>query len=267
MPIFKYMGVVGAKKFLTELSIRISPPNDYNDPFELSPEFLAKEHVSDDKKFRNISFNLNGGVSLIEKYEIPDSKIDEYDKAVEVNIVDEISKKIGVACFSFSQKKVPANILMWAHYSESHKGIAVKFKDNSKVVNRLTPVVYKDYRPRVDGDFLLNNDLLSLSDFYIKSKHWKYENEYRLSYSFEDCTNVGGGIYVNYVDVDSIESVFVGVNASGDLKESARKFHEIYGIPVVFTAVSNADFCFIIRDTLGLTEVQALELEKLYFSQ
>lgn len=264
MSFFKYMGVIGAEKFLTDLSIRICPPNDYNDPFELSPEFLAKEHVPNDKKFRNVAFNLNGGVSLIEKYEISDSQIDRYDKAVNVDLVCEISKKIGVACFSFSKSQVPTNILMWAHYSESHKGISVKFKDNSKVVNRLTPVVYKDHRPKIDGDFLLNNDLLSLSDLYIKSTHWKYEDEYRLSYGFEDCKNVGNNIYVNNVDVDSIESVFIGVNASESLRELALKFHEIYKIPIVFTQVSSADFNFIPGDTLGFTDKQVLELTESY---
>ncbi|EMD1210226.1 DUF2971 domain-containing protein [Vibrio alginolyticus] len=264
MSFFKYMGVIGAEKFLTDLSIRICPPNDYNDPFELSPEFLAKGDVSEDKKFRDVAFNLNGGVSLIEKYEISDSQIDTYDRAVNVDLVSEISKKIGVACFSFSKNQVPTNILMWSHYSESHKGISVKFKDNSNVADRLTPVVYKDHRPKIDADYLLNNDFLSLSDFYIKSTHWRYEDEYRLSYSFEDCTNVGDNIYVNNVDVDSIESVFVGVNASESLRKLAHKFHKIYKIPVVFTQVSSADFNFTPCDTLGFTDKQSLELVKSY---
>ncbi|EOY4517163.1 DUF2971 domain-containing protein [Vibrio vulnificus] len=267
MSFFKYMGFKGAGKFLTDLSIRISPPNDYNDPFELSPEFLAKEHVPDDKKFRNVAFNLNGGVSLIEKYEILDHQIDKYDKAVNVDLVSEISKKIGVACFSFSKSQVPTNILMWAHYSDSHKGIAVKFKDNSKIVNRLTPVVYKNYRPKIDGDFLLSNDVLSLGDLYIKSTHWQYEEEYRLSYAFEDCINVDGNVYVKNIDVDSVESVFIGVNAPENIIELAQKFHEKYKIPVVFTKVSSIDFNFVPYGTLGFTEKQELELEESYFEQ
>ncbi|HAS8133710.1 hypothetical protein CRN22_12880 [Vibrio vulnificus] len=267
MPFFKYMGFKGAGKFLTDLSIRISPPNDYNDPFELSPEFLAKEHVPDDKKFRNVAFNLNGGVSLIEKYEILDHQIDKYDKAVNVDLVSEISKKIGVACFSFSKIQVPTNILMWAHYSDSHKGIAVKFKDNSKIVNRLTPVVYRNYRPKIDGDFLLSNDVLSLGDLYIKSTHWQYEEEYRLSYAFEDCINVDGNVYVKNIDLDSIESVFIGVNAPENIIELAHKFHQKYKIPVVFTKVSSVDFNFVPYGTLGFTEKQELELEESYFEQ
>lgn len=58
-----------------------------------------------------------------------------------------------------------SNLLMWAHYASSHKGICIEFLNNG---DSFQPVEYVSSFPTESDDF-----------FLVKSKHWEYEKEYR----------------------------------------------------------------------------------------
>lgn len=89
------------------------------------------------------------------------------------------------------------NLLMWAHYSDYHKGYCVGL--NSKVLLEvrkiyehdptgfidLMPMNYQDEMPRINffQSYLSDHfreDVITLES--IKSNHWKYEKEWRLTY-------------------------------------------------------------------------------------
>lgn len=63
--------------------------------------------------------------------------------------------------------------LMWAHYADSFRGVAIGFETSENVI----PVKY-------DGLYLadnsLNNEILTVNIFHYKLREWKYENEYRV---------------------------------------------------------------------------------------
>lgn len=80
-------------------------------------------------------------------------------------------------CFS----EFPDNLLMWSHYGKYGNGVVVgfdikNFKLNEKFL--LKKVKYKEIRPIVKEEYVLNADLISL--LHIKPKCWEYESEYRL---------------------------------------------------------------------------------------
>lgn len=95
----------------------------------------------------------------------------------------------GVCCFSELNK----NILMWSLYSNKHTGFCVKFKlgeliksvleynkKNTAVIHG-QKVIYKWKYPRISGYDKNQVDLL-----FTKANFWKYEKEWRFSFSYGD---------------------------------------------------------------------------------
>lgn len=89
------------------------------------------------------------------------------------NIVD----KTGIFSFSAESK----NLLLWSHYSNSHKGVCLIFdvaQDLDVFVQSL-PIEYsKDY-PEIQYSENLKGDLVKAT-FLTKADDWLYENERRI---------------------------------------------------------------------------------------
>lgn len=85
--------------------------------------------------------------------------------------------KTGVYCLS----AINDDILMWSHYSEGHRGLCLQFDTTKNVAmfDQAFKVSYNEQYPSVD---IIN---IGKSDEYrkallTKSKHWEYEQEWRL---------------------------------------------------------------------------------------
>ena len=77
------------------------------------------------------------------------------------------------------------NILVWSHYADQHRGFCIKFDRESNNVlgktERTKPIEYKDDYPDVDlfdptGKI---NESIFKDMFFIKTKGWEYEWEWR----------------------------------------------------------------------------------------
>lgn len=158
--------------------IWFSKPLDFNDPFD-----------------GNISLQWDGTLEQYEKYlegaaqgRLTPDKIKEYAKKMYENpkiakdfldrIVSETVNLVGVACFS----EINNNILMWSHYTNSHKGVCIKY-DLGKMVSDHHFLVKVKYA----ADYPLHNYMSQgnhsgLSNVVIgtKSNDWSYEREFRL---------------------------------------------------------------------------------------
>lgn len=242
MAIFKYMGVIGAEKFFDKLTVRITEPHKYNDPFELRVNFKSKNILSYGRS-KIESVVLHSIKNSLKRYVIDSDKIEFYQHDIDKNILEEICEKVGTTCFTISKETKPVNVLMWAHYADCHRGIAIEFNENSDVIKYSSPVTYASRRPIYDAKALDDLDSVSLSELYVKSSEWKYENEIRLAQRLEDC-ELENGIYVTNIPIDSISKVFIGVNADYKLKELALNFHKKTNIPIIFTKISETDFSF-----------------------
>lgn len=94
--------------------------------------------------------------------------------------VDEISKIIGVVCFSCHFD----SILMWSHYTASHKGVVYEFDANHPLLslsNGMVKVEYRNERATVDYTRQFDSDLANELSKLTKTKsiHWEYEGEFR----------------------------------------------------------------------------------------
>lgn len=177
--IFKYHKI---DKFLVLLlknsAIWFSNPLSFNDPFDCNLTIDANNSPEQIKKY----FQLANW----KKLKHSDSNV---DKLINSNFSDKeafkrklnstkrkIMDNLGVACFTTNND----NLLMWAHYTQEHKGVVLEF-DHSKDIDFFKPLKLINYineypkynyynaRKKVVEKLILN-----------KSNHWKYENEIRL---------------------------------------------------------------------------------------
>jgi hypothetical protein len=128
-----------------------------------------------------------------------------------------------VCCFS-SEKD---NMLMWSHYGDSHKGIAIGFQTKNAVFeDRLYEVTYSRERVAIELKRTVNHDKLKTrtswqptEDEYLrllttKSDHWRYETEWRLIRNREECRTTtdtkGNTIHVVEFPQSSVSEIILG---------------------------------------------------------
>jgi len=80
----------------------------------------------------------------------------------------------GTGVISFTE--VVDNILMWSHYANSHKGVAVEFNPKHDYFHSIQRVRYTTQRP----DLRTQYSEIMAPELYFKSDQWMYEKEWRL---------------------------------------------------------------------------------------
>ena len=180
--------------------IRYSSAAALNDPFELRPHIAAGASP----EFIQASFDR----SLEEQVHLEFEKVPDDLQALLPRdaflalmkaiapLTDEMSKmimpammyglfrlveSIGILCLTES----PANLLMWAHYADSHRGFVIEFDPDSPFFDRrvshedalrhLKQVHYSIERPSVVLTEMEEGEL-----FLTKGADWKYETEWRM---------------------------------------------------------------------------------------
>jgi len=161
-------------------SLYFSPIADLNDPFDCKLPFrqqyeefeineCAERHAHSNKKRTNHTnytteqyldrFSKNGGFT---QYKI--------------KITEDLIKGIGV--LSFSTK--PDNILMWSHYSDSHKGLVFEFEfsNDSEHFRSPCPVTYQSNPPLLSYAADFTNEAPKL--LLTKTIDREYESEVRM---------------------------------------------------------------------------------------
>ena len=113
------------------------------------------------------------------------------------------------------------NILMWAHYADSHKGICIKYRFPTEMSMLEGPVL------TCFGDVIYTDDMSSIykkksinenDAFFAKAKDWEYENELRyLYFNKADCGSEHNTVQMNE---NYIEAVYFGVKCSDSDKKA-----------------------------------------------
>jgi hypothetical protein len=117
----------------------------------------------------------------------PDQKSDEANEIFAKKYFEELPFDVGVLCFS----ETVSDPVIWSHYADSHKGIAVGYDipEFGSVVN-LTKVEYKEERPVIDyadaesmrtglDPFAFMHKVVH-HGFRHKAPSWGYEKEHRI---------------------------------------------------------------------------------------
>ena len=124
---------------------------------------------------------------------------------------------------------------MWAHYADSHKGIAIRFDvpDNllfkiDYVESRITPEADVDHSKAA---------MVGLVVKLLRTKHkeWSYEDEYRLVRRLENCNQKDDEFFAALNDKTRLEEVILGARYQGcqceklesDLKSAGVKYRTV----------------------------------------
>ena len=142
--LFKYCDAHGID-ILQHLRLKITPPNEFNDPFEFLPkvDFCMDENdlkgwLTDSKQIRTLWEQGGRGISFEDFFNVckgmfdnlAPAQLERLRKSLQElsvndreNVVDFISETRGLSCFS----EIADNLLMWSHYTKGHRGIVVEF--------------------------------------------------------------------------------------------------------------------------------------------
>jgi len=190
---------------LTTGMVYFNKADEFNDPYELQLEDSGSYTKNDvinyfmnndaDKMSPTDATNLAN--SICAQY----PNIGDFAKKTLEGVKLHQRDKAGIFCVAKSSR----NLLMWAHYADSHKGFALEI-DVSKLDDRFFPykVDYAQNIPKMEY-------LKSKSDFLkkwalTKSDHWKYEEEHRMI--IPDCSKIRKFQFPK----DSFTKVFWGLN-------------------------------------------------------
>lgn len=168
--LYKYRTIDSIKQLLDNHKIYFSSCQEFNDPFESAINILSD--YTPQQYYE--SFIFGGMTPEVSK---------ELTKQIVCGIIDgeillkQLTRKVISSVGYFCMTTKPDNILMWAHYADSHKGVCLKFDILEDLDTFLVPVPV-DYNEQYINFNMLNSDLLSV--LRRKSPEWKYEDEYRI---------------------------------------------------------------------------------------
>lgn len=139
-----------------------------------------------------------------------------------------LATRVGILSLSATA----TNTLMWAHYSDDHKGFAIEFDESNSFFNskrseadeffHVRPVSYSDQEACVE----LITDLDGTKILCIKGSEWAYEQESRMLIPLDGISPRsanGDLIYLVGFPMEAIRTIIFGAKASKDLKASIRK--------------------------------------------
>lgn len=187
-----------------------SSPANLNDPFELRPliklfdstdslrasmaeffESAIEEQLASLGPMRSLLTAEHIDQLRAMTWEALPATLEKHTPAFRQSINTAMDKAIGMLCLSECQD----DLLMWAHYANSHEGFVIEFDPSSAFFHGrrsekdelrfLRKVTYSDARPQ-----LIMNKTEDMSAFLTKSSHWAYEREWRMMFALADSTEV-----------------------------------------------------------------------------
>jgi hypothetical protein len=250
MTLYKYVHQDRVDILRTNL-IRYTPPALLNDPFESTLGFGEqfslgdmRDHCDGDILGHVRAHILKNPRALL----IPDveRKLDKiieengpgllgalathlphYNKELNAVLATGFSKFLSdIGVLSLASR--PDNLLMWAHYSNQHKGFVIALNEAHSTFNErrgpsdefryLRKVEYSRTKPAIQIKDVKIEDVL-----FHKSDDWSYEEEWRIVKALSDARTVVelGEEKIHLFDfpLDAIESVFVGAHMSAPDRE------------------------------------------------
>jgi hypothetical protein len=200
---YKYFAARYGLAVIRRCELKVTPPNELNDPFEFRPHVIRslpereakrlltdkrtiKEMYEDDRargtfagnfrEYRKLIGNVKGKLIL----GIVDS-LPQASQALQHRYPEAVSRAIGV----LSLTARPDSIVMWGHYADKHRGIVIGFDKDWEMFRRgrgLSSVEYS--RERLVWDASCKPGSAAERDYVsrmIKHKNheWNYEAELR----------------------------------------------------------------------------------------
>ena len=261
MRLFKYVRSERVD-ILENQQIRFTPPKEFNDALDTKPRVVpmrsraklkikAKAYRSEVAKSLPLSFQMlpRGERRRIERElfrgYIKDMQrnADNIAKKIEENVYLGINQLFGVLCLTGNSN----HRLMWGNYADGDRGFVIEFDAEQPRFgpNILHQVIYSEEPPTYDP--AIGSD----GWWKVKSKDWKYENEYRIVSQLNECeqkTVDGKIIYLKHLPRNCIKSVFTGLAMGGEMKKRLKDICQPSGIKLFEAIISNGKTPYEFRE-------------------
>jgi len=168
---------------IENLKIRFSPPSVFNDPFD----GISDTAVMENRKWVEMIAREMGFEWPLMKEAIRAACQDERGKAVMVRIQKRIlNESLRILCLSRVPPDDPNALLLWGHYATKeygHDGFVIELDEFHPWIAKHRQNLEKydagdvDYREQRATWHGLEPER---DTYFTKSRHWKYEKEYRL---------------------------------------------------------------------------------------
>jgi hypothetical protein len=167
------------KEVLLESNLWLSPPSDFNDPFDMAAKIVFEGTTSSKREritrlVKAQSGNLNFKARALHVTQIMTKAATLLPNLLQL-AQDQTVQNIGVCSFAGD----PRSILMWSHYAANHSGICIQVERSRDPVLAFgaLPVEYSDEYPKVNW----TTDSSSETVKVLLRKHigWSYEKENR----------------------------------------------------------------------------------------
>jgi hypothetical protein len=270
--VYKYCDNHGVS-VLRNLEFKITPPNQFNDPFEFTPRIICSDPHSYAKRILRNKAHIK---DLYERLIRCDGFVGSFrqfrehvrsDRPEMVRIMargvpivvadvqkehlDRVSERFGVLCMS----KLRDSILMWGHYCDKHRGMVIGFDSSSEELRRekgLRAVSYVKERVLLDVNWKPGStSAIRYEDELVFSKNedWRYEQElralFRLSKVTERPLQDGGVGYFLPFSPTALVSVSLGAKCSAEFErtvESALRAGPFSHVKVDRAVLHDTDF-------------------------
>ena len=252
--------------FLSNFLLRMTQPDDLNDPFECIPFCLdfdqkAEIRASAERlrgRLDQASANraqeferINVGEQIeLAKAENPLAKREFIRRWYKDCFLPGPNHDVGIVSFSRRWN----SSTMWAHYGQKHTGYCVGFDRQHRAFNYAHPkirsgsmhdVKYLETRPLHKPD---DDELNLILMAFTKSADWTYEQEFRVLYALEDATEChpapaasrsGLPICLRRYDPATVKELLIGYRTDDELSTRVIKLAGNRQIPVYRVAISS----------------------------
>lgn len=180
---YKYYKATTAIRALKEDSLQFSHPSVFNDPFDVNINLFDFPEEIVSKYFKTLMKKIEN----TNRYDIP--TLHANYKKLENQNLNEVMKNLfknenadrGITCFSKNNN----NLLMWAHYSNTHTGVCLGYdlcelRDFIQEHNPESCLLQANYTDAITPQKDFQNDETIMNWFSTKHVIWNYEEEIRL---------------------------------------------------------------------------------------
>lgn len=213
------------KNPLQKFELHFSSPSSFNDPFD--SKILYNYSLLDEKEKgiyvekilsnKKLDFNDQGmpipyewRIQLINML-MENDNFQSWAESFEIKLIDKI---VGIVSCSLDWK----NVLMWSHYANNHTGYCIGLRENkfrkSGKISYGGKVMYPTSNSFPNVHPVMDQDESFYKKFFIKSRDWKYEKEYRLLNIIPPHKSDNPQARILSFDSDYIEDVTLGLKIS-----------------------------------------------------
>lgn len=275
MELYKYLKLSDGLKVLQTGLIRFSPPQAFNDPFELKPNiagFAPSDELTDfsikrspqvlESEYRGLPSFIKTAlpydqyIELTKKILWPESVAQTGTQMlapyVRKALEDRLEELVGLLCLTENHQ----NLTMWAHYGEKHQGMVIGFDATHPYFQNsdgsagapchLKPVIYYGSRPKLTWSGLMSEDI-----FLAKGEDWECEKEWRMFAQLDKANSIvpieAELVHLFHYPQESVTKVIIGCRATletvAQVKTAMASIPNLSRAEILKASTDSAKYC------------------------